>query len=184
MQSEEFNPLRMRLSEDVSYFKVRLADEADKNIIRRSYVRSVFAFIEGYLYAFKQISLRISEESVGIKLNPEEIVALKEIEVSVDGDGKIKERPKYIPAKNSLVFSISSIAKQHEANFTLDKGGQGWESYQSAIKIRDRLMHPKKHMDLQVNDTELENVVNTYEWFTTELRRLEEAIAVAARLNA
>ncbi len=183
MLSEEFNPLRMKLSEDVSYFNARLGEAADKDIIRRSYVRSVFAFIEGYTYGFKQISLRISEESGGIKLSPEEIVALREIEVSIDDKGNIKERPKFIPAKNSVVFSISSIVKQHEADFNLDKGG-GWNDYQTALKIRDRLMHPKNHRDLNVTDIELSQVKNAYEWFTVELRRLSESIMEVGRKNA
>lgn len=184
MLSEEFNPLRMRLSEDVSYFKARLNECTDKDVIRRSYVRSVFAFIEGYTYGFKQISLRISKEPIGIKLSPEEIVVLKEIEISIDEKGHIKERPKYMPAKNSLVFSLSSIAKQHEANFELDKGGQGWEAYKASLTIRDRLMHPKSHKDLKVNDIELSKVENAYNWFTSELGRLTESIGESARKNA
>tara|TARA_R110002049_G_scaffold95572_5_gene234753 strand:+ start:265 stop:819 length:555 start_codon:yes stop_codon:yes gene_type:complete len=183
MRSEEFNPLRMRLSEDVTYFNIRLGDETNKNIIRRSYVRAVFAFIEGYLYAFKQISLRISEESEGIKLSPEEIIALKEVEVSIDDSGNIKQRSKYIPARKSLVFSIASIAKQHEADFILDKGGQGSEAYQVALKIRDRLMHPKSHRELELTDIELESVQVAYNWFTNELSRLEVKIGEAATQN-
>ncbi len=184
MRSEQFNPLRIRLSKDVIYFKGRLKCRDDQGVMLRSYVRAVFAFFEGYLYAFKQISLRLSVDPEGIKLSPEEIIALKEIDVSVDDKGNIKERPKYNSAKNSVLFSIASIAKQHEAEFTLNTGGQGWDFYQKALKVRDRLMHPKSHEDLEISEDELTHVTVAYDWFTSELEKLEKKIIAPKRKNA
>lgn len=184
MISVDFNRLRIKLIEDVSYFKIRCHEGHDKNIMRRSYVRSVFAFIEGYTYGFRQISLRISKEPLGVKLTEKEVIALKQVEVTIDENGTINEKPKYSPAKNSLIFSLSAIAKQHEADFQIDKSGKGWRDYKDAIKIRDRLMHPKRYQDLEITDSEIETTEGAYIWFTNELSKLEQAIAEASRARA
>ncbi len=184
MLSQEFNSLRARLSDDVAFFKLRCNDSTNREIMRRSYVRSFFVFIEGYMYGFKQLSLKISEEINGVKLKPEEIIALKEVEILVDSNGELKERPKYTPAKNSLILVFKAISKQHEADFTLNKGDNGWSCYCDSIKIRDRLMHPKSPHDLEISDSELQLVDTAYSWFSGQLRNLESSIAIAARSNA
>jgi len=184
MISIEFNRLRMKLIEDVSYFGIRCHEDQARNVMRRSYVRSVFAFIEGYTYGFRQISLRIAKEPLGIKLTEEEVVALKQVDVTIDENGTINERPKYSSAKNILIFSVSAIAKQHEADFQIDKNGKGWKDYKDALRIRNRLMHPKSYQDLEISDSEIESTEGAYRWFTNELGRLEQAIAEASRAIA
>ncbi len=184
MLSHDFNSLRRKLSDDVAFFKSHCNDSTNREIMRRSYVRSLFAFIEGYMYGFKQVSLKISGKTSGIKLKPEEIIALKEIEVVVESNGELKERPKYTPAKNSLVLAFIAISKQHEADFTLNKGDNGWRCYCDSIKIRDRLMHPKSPQDLKISDSELQIVDTAHSWFSDQLRSLEGAIAIAAGSNA
>ncbi|WP_024335227.1 hypothetical protein [Desulfotignum balticum] len=181
MLSAQFNAMRIKLARDVNYFESKCNESEHADIMRRAYVRAVFAFIEGYSYGFRQLSLKISNEHNGIELAPEEIIALREVEVKVEPSGEVREYPKYIPAKNCLAFSIAALAKQHEADYALDKSGQGWEDYLSALKIRDLLMHPKGHDDLQIANPEFEKAKGAYNWFVGELGKFEEALLEAKR---
>jgi hypothetical protein len=49
--------------------------------------------------------------------------------------------------------------------YDLDLGGKGWEAFQIAIKLRDRLMHPKRPEDLIVTDQVLESTAIGFNWF-------------------
>ena len=43
--------------------------------------------------------------------------------------------------------------------------GQGWQNLRKAVKVRDRLMHPKEVTGIQVSDAEFEATKNAFERF-------------------
>jgi hypothetical protein len=51
-----------------------------------------------------------------------------------------------------------------EKNSELDVGGSEWQSFLEAIKVRNRITHPKKTADLVVSQDDLKNVIKTFEW--------------------
>jgi hypothetical protein len=51
------------------------------------------------------------------------------------------------------------------SSFNLNTDGQGWKNLSKAVKVRDRLMHPKEVADLQVSNEEVGAAKKAFEWF-------------------
>jgi len=49
--------------------------------------------------------------------------------------------------------------------FKIEKNSKEWSSFNEALKIRDRLTHPKSTNDLIISDVELEAVEKTFMWY-------------------
>jgi hypothetical protein len=130
---------------------------------RRAYVRSVFALIEGVLYCTKTATA-----SLGVllsKLSINELVVLNGTQLEVNDKGDVASKPLHPRFLNNFKFTFKIFSKSLGSKFTLNISGQGWQSLCRAVKVRDRLMHPKIVSDLQVGDTEIIDTKSALEWF-------------------
>lgn len=130
---------------------------------RRAYVRSVFAFIEGVLHRTKVGTIHI-----GILLgsiSSYELVVLEGARLEVDDKGSVTSKPLYPAFLNNVQFTFRTFSKSIGSSFNLSINGQGWKNLRKAVKVRDRLMHPKEATDLQVSDAEIEATKKAFEWF-------------------
>lgn len=130
---------------------------------KRAYVRSVFAFIEGVLYRIK-----ITAAHYGVlrgNLSPQELVVLEDMKLDIDSKGKVSSKPLYPPFLNNVKFTFKIYSKTADSTFQLSTGGAGWQSLCDALKVRNRLMHPKEIIDLEVTDTEIETTKKAVDWF-------------------
>jgi hypothetical protein len=101
----------------------------------------------------------------GAGFSPPELLYL--VEMSVDLNDKGEVRPSWgakISLEKNIVFAFRAYAQAYEIQYKLDKGGVGWQNFKTAIKVRDRLMHPKRIKDLTVTDDEIEFVMNANMW--------------------
>ena len=64
------------------------------------------------------------------------------------------------------------LAKALGRDFELNLQGNGWVRYKKALKIRDRITHPKKIQNLAITDSEFDIVLNAWEWFHKQLNEL------------
>jgi hypothetical protein len=147
--------------------------------VRRSLVRAVFAFIEGCLYFQRQMLL----ESWGERLTEPTRLALSELQIEVTGQGIVQTRLMRTGALNLIKLTIQSFAKTVPSAVEIKCEGAGFEALTRAIKVRDRLMHPKGIASLAVSDREIHDAVDAFLWFerlqstmtsasTQEMRRL------------
>jgi hypothetical protein len=130
---------------------------------KRAYVRSVFAFIEGVLHRTKIETLHI-----GILLgsiSSYELVVLEGARLEVDDKGRVTYKPLYPAFLNNVQFTFRTFSKSIGSSFELNTTGQGWKNLRRAVKVRDRLMHPREATDLQVSDAEIEATKKAFEWF-------------------
>jgi hypothetical protein len=144
---------------DITNLQSRLR-EADSPTDRRALVRSVFAFVESMLFALKQEALH--HPSV---FSSPEIALLREESYELADDGEALIRPARLTLKRNLKFTFAAFAKAWRTRCRLELGDAGWQDFGSALKVRDRLMHPKRIADLDVSDDEVRIVNHASVWF-------------------
>jgi hypothetical protein len=132
------------------------------SMYRRAYVRSVFAFIEGITYRMKRTAAHFSRLTDTLQLA--ELILIDERNFDIDDKGEVVARPAFIKFKNNVKFSFKVYSKSVGSSFELSLGG-GWQKLLNAVKVRDRLMHPKASSDLEVSDDEVEAANIAFKWF-------------------
>lgn len=144
---------------DIIHLRERLS-EADSPTDRRALVRSVFAFVESMLFALKHEALRHSSV-----FPASEIALLREEAYELADDGQAVTRPARLTLTRNLKFTFAAFAKAWRTKSRLELGDAGWQNFQTALKVRDRLMHPKSISDLDVSDEEIRIVNHASMWF-------------------
>ncbi len=134
----------------------------------RQYVRAVFAMIEGTIYVMKQLARNSIE-----KLSAAELALIAEELYDLNDKGEPIIRPNYLKLEKNIKFAFSIYAKSVGLTYTLPVHESGWNSLKQSIKLRNRLMHPKKFSDLDVTDDEFNSVVATHEWFDQKYKELQ-----------
>ena len=152
----------MTLGEDCKYHLDAVHTD-DSQAHRRAYVRAVFAFIEGLLHCQKMSAINLGLLFGRITLY--ELVALDNANLEIDKKGEINPRDTFPKFTNNLKFTFRVYSKSIGSDFQLKLGGIGWESLGQAVKIRDRLMHPKSPNDLMVTYREVVTTQRAFNWF-------------------
>ena len=140
------------------------------DFIKRTYTRAFFAMVEGIIYQFKVVSLQANEHTK--VFNQNEILTLKEQAVKLKNNGTAANTKAKLPLMPNIIFSINSLAKSLQITYSIDKDGQGYEAMQKAIKIRDKITHPKNKQSTIIDDTDMEILKNANIWFRDEVVKL------------
>ena len=174
----DYNAFYRALSDDWKESRDLLAAN-DTPFARRTYLRSLsfFALVDGALSAER----RIVREYLAEQENPPgwlgaltfaECVLLEEETFEIDDDGTVKARRRnFPPFKNHLRFTLQITGKYfYRKPGEVDYGGIGWQSFQIAHEIRNRITHPKNPDELLISDEELTNVKEAERWFEEALQ--------------
>ena len=172
------------LEQDVDWTRERLEeatnDGSAQEIVqcwRRSYVRAVFAYMEAWLQLMKaQILDGITSSPkwrptgwLGLEaFTAAELALLRCESYRLDARGHAQIEEARLRFLDDYKFTIRCIAKQTNAP-TPDFGGEGIQQLRRAKQVRDRLMHPKEHADLEVTDDELAMIDRAVDAFCGEL---------------
>lgn len=130
---------------------------------RRAYVRSVFALIEGILHRTKVATAHI--DRIFGTIPTDELAVIEDTHLDINDKGNIAPKPFYPPFLENLKLTFSDFSKSTSSPFKLSIGGKGWRSLNEAVKVRNRLMHPKETKDLQVSDLEIKATRQAHKWF-------------------
>lgn len=146
------------LSADVDAAKVLLTTATvDTQFARRSLVRAYFAYFEGMSFQLRQITLATHKGYT--LLTPEEIAMLEE-----------KSRLKL---KCRLIQSLRYYATCHRPEpYEPNRKSPGWHSMTGAIKLRDRITHPKSASSLLISDSEHKQMLDAGQWWVDSVREL------------
>lgn len=148
---------------------------------RRFYIRAVFALIEAIVEQHKKLILELAEKGI-VSLPKGAYEALSEFIYIVNDNGKISPQFKYLQLQRKLRAVYKIAGNAFGEPLKIDFGGQGWQSFKSAIQIRDRLTHPKSKKDCYVENEFLETVESGENWFKS-LNREFNRVAVSHSEN-
>jgi len=148
--------------------------QEDKACWRRSYVRSVFAYIEGNVYLLKRLTL-IDFKIAEISLNSAEVAFLLEESYHLSDNGTVNTKPHYgVKIGSNIRFLFHIISEKYGINNELDVSTGVWNTFQNALKVRNRINHPKDAGDIKVSDQDIKDAVHTFEWFKASVNKLVE----------
>jgi len=133
---------------------------------RRFVVRAVFSMMEAICFQLKQMCL---ESPFASRLTPGEMALARDEDFEVDDRGEVATRSARIRFLSNLRFAFRVVVKSHDAPFALDTSGSGWAALQAAVKVRDRVTHPKRVSDLDLSDEEIRRVVDAFRWFDSQV---------------
>jgi hypothetical protein len=160
---------------------VKDVDACEKSLVdgnqhaQRSYVRSLVAMIEGTIHCVKE--LEFAELYARKKTDIPTLVALKEVVFDIDENGKIKKKEKYVNPASNLRFVVNMFNSIFGKQLDLGIGTSKWDNFKTAIKIRNRITHPKETNDLSVSETELSVMKDVNEWFNGIIKDVIEHVA-------
>lgn len=135
---------------------------------RRTYVRTTFACIEAYVSHLKQSALMFSLDQPQL-FSPEEVLMLDERDPFVASNGAVKTRTAKIRLKENVKLAFGSIARATGGSYNVDYSAGDGPKFLEAIKIRNRVTHPKTAADWELSEEEVQLVKDAWSWFGIHL---------------
>ena len=118
---------------------------------RRMYIRTFFNLVEAvtkgikdYLYAEKSSHFKQEEINFLLDLNKKRISFIE----------NFKKTFKYYAKVNQKEDELQAFLAQNE-----------FSTFQKSLKIRDNLIHPKKHMDIFISEKQISMISNSFNWW-------------------
>ena len=99
---------------------------------------------------------------------------LSEESYELDDKGKVRTKAARIILAGNIKFAFRTYAQAHLAKYKVKDDGSGWDAFKKTIKIRDRLMHPKRASDLVVSNDEMSDLLETYIWFENSVKEVQQ----------
>lgn len=159
----------------------RMLDKDDSQYARRVYIRALLSTIEGTIYVLKQIILKVNSSSSNLLLYSE-IAMLQEVSYELSNKGEVKETTKLLRIEDNIRFTTKILNKVFHFELALQVGEKSWEHFLQAIKIRNRITHPKGSDHFKISDDEIQVVRHVSNWFLNftnkALKCLEEVTYV------
>ena len=149
-----------------------LKENNQSQYYRRTLVRTAFAMIEGLLNVLTQTVLETSKNGF-FELSKHELEKITEQTISKNG----QLRAKFISLTEKMQFSFSIFSqKMGGFEFVVDTTTNNWEKFETAISVRNQLMHPRTPKDLLLDDKQLSIVLDTTIWFIDLYKDLEKQV--------
>lgn len=183
-EQQDHERVRAVLWEDVIFAKESAANSPGEASLR-SLIRAYFAFLEGDLFAFKQIILSMEKHLVRFSLpdpaetrmvifSDEEKAMLKEYSYDLASGGKARKTSYHPRLADNIKFALRMFHKGVRIESDIDYNSDGWNCLLSSQKIRNRITHPKSTLDLEVSREDLQTAETGIEWYEETVDRLWE----------
>jgi hypothetical protein len=143
---------------------VECTRQLDSGAVRRSFVRAVFAFVEGSTYRLKLLALGFATHRKN-PLSIEEMSVLSGQTFRVDDNGHIRVRRLQISPSAHLQVATRLAARCFNVDMPAPaESKRGWSRFNKAVKLRNRITHPNTASELVVSDAELQLVSHAFRW--------------------
>ncbi|MEY2488781.1 MAG: hypothetical protein QOC70_723 [Verrucomicrobiota bacterium] len=167
-ECEQLISLYETLLDDVSV----CMKQEDSPANRRSFVRAVFAFVEGCTFRFKLLALSF-ETRRNNSLSVGEISVLSGQAFSVDDNGNVRVRRLQISPSANLQLATRLAARCFDVDTPKPAESKvGWNRFHKAVKLRNRITHPNTASELAVSEAELQLVNHAFRWSVSILALL------------
>ena len=141
---------------------------ADYEYHARQLIRAIFAYIEAVTFSAKAWSAGYCIEN-DIDISPQERYFATDTEYELNEKGEIVEAVARLSLARNIRFAIAMNRKAHGVQTPFDPSVEWWSCLRKAIKVRDRLTHPKMPGDLDVTADDILVALKAKEGFESEL---------------
>lgn len=138
----------------------------DRQFDRRTFVRTAFGCIEAQLSCLMAAAFAFPGDNVS-RFGEEDTLAL--CHQRRGKEGVVDDRA---PIAKRLKLVARCTAKLVNPSFRLDVNSSGWNIFQSAVRIRDRIVHPHVAADWELTFEDHIEVLKAYMWFREQLLAL------------
>ena len=145
---------------DVTEWGAAVQKHHDAQSVRRMYVRLFISYVESVLATIRGEILEEFDH-----FSAAERAALTEITYDITDQGKPTEKALPVSLLKGLRFTFWMYAEVYGLDASPDYGGEGWRAFQDAVRIRNRITHPKQVASLAISDMEVARVDEAYRWF-------------------
>ena len=152
-------------------------DAAPTQFTKRAYIRSVFAYIEGSVWLFKQAATFADKNSKSPELSAGEHALLSDESYELNGAGKAESRPKFLRLPDNLLFTIRVCNQLFKSDIEVEKGSKEWQRFCTQQQVRNRITHPKSLLDYTVSDAEIEECKQMVGWYNTVSHKMAKSVA-------
>lgn len=139
---------------------------SDTGSNRRSLVRVLFALVEGMISVMGQTSLAFHYLGA-VKLTNREVEILED-----------RRRPKLT---KRVRCALECYARVFRVPSRLDVDSDGWRAFRGAVKVRNRITHPRRPADCNISDDDLREVRTAADWFIQLLTRSYDDVVAVLR---
>lgn len=148
----------------------------DTPIHRRNFIRAVCSNVEGTLNWLMQ---QLSENAAA--LTEAEKLAFREKQIIVKENGQVEITRLLLKTKVKIKMVFKFLSKYPDGD-KLDLNDNNFNKLITSFKVRDRLMHPKKDSDLEVTESEVQDMIDGYRWYIVgyqnTLKSIEKALSL------
>lgn len=131
----------------------------DTPIVRRNFIRSVCANVEGTL----NYLMSILSENASV-LSDIERLAFKERQIFVKDNGEVCTTTLFLRTRTKIKMVFKVLAR-YPSSTKMDLGDANFEKLMTSFEKRDRLMHPRNDKDLEVAHEDIQNMIDGYRWY-------------------
>jgi hypothetical protein len=147
--------------------------EADYGYHARQLVRAVFAYIEAVTFSLKASSAGHCMKN-DIEITPQERYFATDAEYELNARGEVVETEARISLARNIRFALFINRKAHAVSEPFDASVEWWSCMMKAIRLRDRLAHPKWPEDLDDTGDDIVSVLKAKAGFEKEVMRHRE----------
>lgn len=141
-------------------------DEEAHGFWIRTAIRNVFAEWEARLYQLRRVCL--AYQSIGvISFTHAEILGLEDCSFRVNDQGQVVKREAKTATAASFRFVFSMLANACGVANPLDTSGSDWTDFQTIIKVRNRLTHPKTTSCFDISNDEAAAFGRSVKWMNS-----------------
>jgi len=151
------------------------AKKHDPQALRRLRLRLFMSYVEGVAAALKAEAVSLTSPS----RSPAAHALLQDKTFDLTDQGEPIERTFSPSLSRSLRFAFRMGALTKRLTVSPDYGGAGWKAFQEAVKLRNRITHPRRAEDFVISDLEVATLASAEEWFHTSYRDLMSADIVS-----
>ena len=131
----------------------------DTPVHRRNFIRAVCANVEGTL---NWLMYKLSENAAD--LTETEKLAFNEKQIVVKENGQVEESRLLLKTKVKIKMVFKFLYK-YPGGDKIDLNDNNFNKLSNSFKVRDRLMHPKNDSDLDVTESEVQDMIDGYKWY-------------------
>jgi hypothetical protein len=138
--------------------------DAEYEFEARQLIRSIFAYIEAVTFSAKvSCVLRCLEQ--GIDVTDYERYLAVELVGELNDKGDVTERPARLRLAQNVRFAFKLLEKLSGMPTRFNSSDEWWQCFKRAIRVRDRLMHPRMAEDIDIGGNEILDVLKARNGF-------------------
>ena len=159
------------LATDIQH-ALQQAQISDTDSDRRNALRAIISAMEGTAWIYRMHVLSVAQ-SLG-RSTPNLEFAFSETSLFVNEQGELKEQQRVV-STTAMIRLATNIAKDMCDGLNADFSDVGWQRLRSAIRLRNRITHPKTVEDLAISQQDLDAASAGFDWFLTNVVAVMEA---------